>query len=71
MILLGFFIFAMTPAAVKMAQDWLQVKDSPYTSEAFGAINIASGTYKWYKGKRQELENKKLFDAQMENYNKK
>lgn len=70
MILIGFFIFAMTPAAVKMAQDWLQVKASPYTSEAFGAVGVASGTYKWYKGKRQELENKKLFDAQMENYNK-
>jgi hypothetical protein len=34
MVLLGFIVFLMTPAAVKMAQDWLQVKESPYTSEA-------------------------------------
>ncbi len=39
--LIGFFIFLMTPAAVKMAQDWLQVKESPYTAEAFG--NAAMG----------------------------
>ncbi len=34
--LIGFVIFLMTPAAVKMAQDWLQVKESPYTAEALG-----------------------------------
>lgn len=37
--LIGFFIFLMTPAAAKMAQDWLQVKESPYTSEAISGIS--------------------------------
>lgn len=41
LVLIGFFVFLMTPAAVKMAQDWLQVKESPYTAEAFG--NLAMG----------------------------
>jgi len=35
MVLLGLFIFTMTPATVKMAQEWLQVKESPYAAEAF------------------------------------
>ncbi len=39
--LIGFFIFLMTPAAVKMAQDWLQVKESPYTAEAFSSLGLA------------------------------
>lgn len=38
--LIGFFVFLMTPAAVKMAQDWLQVKESPYTAEAFSSIGM-------------------------------
>lgn len=33
-VLIGFFIFLMTPSVVKMAQEWLQVKESPYASEA-------------------------------------
>ena len=32
--LVGFFILLMTPSAAKMAQEWLQVKESPYTAEA-------------------------------------
>ncbi len=40
--MLGFFVFLMTPAAVKMAQDWLQVKESPYTAEAFSNAAIGS-----------------------------
>ena len=40
--LIGFFIFLMTPAAVKMAQDWLQVKESPYTAEAFGNAMVGA-----------------------------
>jgi len=51
MVLLGFFIFTMTPAAVKMAQDWLQVKESPYTSESMaglgGAFAIGKTAYGW------------------------
>jgi hypothetical protein len=39
--IIGFVIFLMTPASVKMAQDWLQVKESPYTAEALG--NVAMG----------------------------
>lgn len=38
--LIGFFVFTMTPAAVKMAQDWLQVKESPYSAEAFSNISM-------------------------------
>ncbi len=34
MTLLGFVIFCMTPSVVKMAQEWLQIKESPYASEA-------------------------------------
>ena len=33
--LIGFFIFLMTPSSVKMAQEWMQVKESPYAAEAF------------------------------------
>lgn len=33
--LIGFFILLMTPSAAKMAQEWLQVKESPYAAEAF------------------------------------
>lgn len=40
--IIGFMIFLMTPAAVKMAQDWLQVKESPYTAEAFGNAAIGA-----------------------------
>lgn len=38
--IIGFVVFLMTPAAVKMAQDWLQVKESPYTAEAFSSIGM-------------------------------
>jgi hypothetical protein len=40
--IIGFVIFLMTPAAVKMAQDWLQIKESPYTAEAFGNAAIGA-----------------------------
>lgn len=39
--LIGFFIFTMTPAAAKMAMDWLQVKESPYTSEIGATFGLA------------------------------
>ena len=40
--IIGFVIFLMTPSAVKMAQEWLQVKESPYASEALsGFVGIA------------------------------
>jgi len=58
LVLIGFFIFLMTPAAVKMAQDWLQVKESPYTSEALGSITTGIGwgtmPIKWAWGNQQE-----------------
>lgn len=38
--LVGFIVFLMTPAAVKMAQEWLQVKESPYTAEAFSTLGL-------------------------------
>lgn len=40
--IIGFVIFLMTPASVKMAQDWLQVKESPYTAEALGNAAIGA-----------------------------
>lgn len=64
MILLGFFIFAMTPAAVAMAQNWLQVKESPYMAEAFGGIGTAYGMYEWYEKQKQKKEAKELYDIQ-------
>lgn len=42
MVIIGFFIFMMTPAAVKMAQDWLEVKESPYSAEAFANIGVGA-----------------------------
>jgi len=49
MALIGFFIFTMTPAAAKMAMDWLQVKESPYTSEITGGLSAGMGVaqYPW------------------------
>lgn len=41
MALIGFFIFTMTPAAAKMAMDWLQVKESPYSSEIMAGLGGA------------------------------
>jgi hypothetical protein len=71
MVLLGFFIFAMTPAAVKMAQDWLQVKESPYTAEAFGGIGMAYGGYEWLEKQKQKRENEKLLREQLKHYSEK
>jgi len=68
MVLLGFFIFAMTPAAVKMSQDWLQVKASPYTAEAFGGMGMAYGGYEWLEKQRQKRQSDKLYKAQMDAY---
>jgi len=47
MVLLGFFIITMTPAAAKMAMDWLQVKTSPYTSEIGASLSGAIGLMKY------------------------
>jgi len=68
MILVGFFIFAMTPAAVKMAQDWLQVKESPYTAEAFGGAGMVYGGYEWLEKQKQKRQSDKLYKAQMDAY---
>jgi hypothetical protein len=66
--LIGFFIFLMTPAAVKMAQDWLQVKESPYTAEAFGnaAMGAKAGAIlpNWgWKSYQEELAQKRSSKA--------
>lgn len=57
-VLIGFFIFLMTPAAVKMAQDWLQVKESPYSAEAFSSlgmgVNWGTMPLKWAWGHQEE-----------------
>lgn len=59
MAIIGLFIFTMTPAAVKMTQEWLQVKESPYTSEITAGLGSAIGLGKlpWSYGqniKRQQ-----------------
>jgi hypothetical protein len=66
MVVIGFIVFCMTPSVVKMAQEWLQIKESPYASEAFsGFVGIASAPVKGgiSMGKRRwELnEQRKLF----------
>ncbi len=64
--LIGFFVFLMTPSAVKMAQEWLQVKESPYASEALGLFTgIASWPVKggWgaFQHKRQEYLQRSMY----------
>lgn len=64
--LIGFFIFLMTPSAVKMAQEWLQVKESPYASEAVqGFVGIAStpikGAGSIISHRWQEKQQRKLY----------
>jgi len=39
-VLIGLFVFTMTPAATKMAMEWLQVKESPYVAEAISNIGM-------------------------------
>jgi len=60
MVLLGFFIITMTPAAAKMAMDWLQVKESPYTSEISaglgGAWQLGQMPAGYLKGIRRERD---------------
>lgn len=68
MVLLGFFIFTMTPATVKMAQDWLQVKESPYVAEAFSGVGAAIGLGKmpWsmYQNTKRQQEQLQLAQKQ-------
>lgn len=56
--IIGFFVFLMTPASVKMAQEWLQVKESPYSAEAFSSAGTGLGwatmPFKWGWGHQQE-----------------
>lgn len=58
--IIGFVIFLMTPSAVKMAQEWLQVKESPYTAEAFSNIALgAKGAMiapNWYYSSKKQEE---------------
>jgi hypothetical protein len=59
--IIGFVIFLMTPSAVKMAQEWMQIKESPYASEAMGGfVGLASTPIKgiWSMGTQRYQENK-------------
>ena len=60
MVLLGFFIITMTPAAAKMAMDMMQQKVSPYVSEIGAglgqAIQLAQQPAGYMKGIRHERE---------------
>ncbi len=66
--LIGFFIFTMTPAAAKMAMDWLQVKESPYTSEIGAGLGGAWGLAQYPigigKGIKQHREQRELMQDQ-------
>lgn len=68
MVLLGFFIITMTPAAAKMAQEWLQVKESPYASEIGAGLGGAWGLAQYPigigKGIKQQAEQRSLMQAQ-------
>lgn len=68
MVLLGFFIITMTPAAAKMAQEWLQVKESPYASEIGaslgGAMTLAQYPIGIGKGIKQQAEQRRLMQDQ-------
>lgn len=64
---IGFLVFCMTPSVVKMAQEWLQVKESPYASEALkGFVGIAQTVAGYPMGQikqgQQMHEQKKLQD---------
>lgn len=71
MIIMGFFVLTMTPAAVKMAQDWLQVKESPYASEIFGGLGTAYGLYEWAEKQKQKRQSEDLYKKQVEYYSNK
>ncbi|MCE7897728.1 hypothetical protein DCC61_00295 [Candidatus Microgenomates bacterium] len=66
--LIGFFIFTMTPAAAKMAMDWLQVKESPYTSEIGaglgGAMALGKTAYGWKTSLEHQREATRQLDYQ-------
>jgi hypothetical protein len=68
MVLLGFFIITMTPAAAKMAMDWLQVKASPYTSEIGAGLQTGMGVAQYPigigKGIKHEAEQRAMMKAQ-------
>lgn len=62
--IIGFVVFLMTPAAVQMAMDWLQVKESPYTAEAFSSAGMGvSGAMilpKWfYHHQKEDIQMKR------------
>lgn len=63
--LIGFFIFTMTPAAAKMAMDWLQVKESPYTSEIGAGLGGAMAIGKTAYGWKTSLEHQREANKQM------
>jgi len=71
MILIGFFIFTMTPAVVKMAQEWLQVKESPYISEVFGGLAAGYQLFQGARGWKHSQEQMRLLEAQTRYYSKK
>lgn len=67
LVLIGFFVFTMTPAAVKMAQEWMQVKESPYASEAVGGFAGVfaaplKGAYGMIERRKQLEEQRKIYE---------
>ncbi len=67
--LIGFFVFLMTPSAAKMAQEWLQVKESPYGAEAlkaFGGVVSTGVGYPvgWGKQARSLREQRSMAEFQ-------
>lgn len=66
MVIIGFFIVGISAQAAKMAQEWLQVKESPYVSQAltgFGGLAAwpVQGAYAGYQRRQSEKKQKTMY----------
>lgn len=66
MVIIGFVIIGITAQAAKMAQEWLQVKESPYVSQAlsgFGTLAAwpVQGAYAGYQRRRSEKQQRSMY----------
>ncbi len=66
MVIIGFFIIGISAQAAKMAQEWLQVKESPYVSQAlsgFGGLAAwpVQGAYAGYQRRQSEKKQKTMY----------
>lgn len=66
MVIIGFFIIGISAQAAKMAQEWLQVKESPYVSQALSGIGglaawPVQGAYAGYQRRQSENKQKTMY----------